>query len=195
MVAAIEEFRKRPNDELIIRVHPAETKLSGRESRETMESAIHKRVKNIPTNVLIIPSDDPTSSYQIMKDADFGLVYSSTTGLEMALTGKPVVVAARTHYRNKGFTIDIDSPLEFSDVLEQLCSENESGGIDLTLARKYAYLFFFRAPYKNLGVSEHIRGLVAITTKDPGELSTNKNEDSQRLLAAMGQRNTFNPKP
>ena len=40
IVAAIEEFRDRPNDELVIRIHPAETKLSGRESREEMETIL-----------------------------------------------------------------------------------------------------------------------------------------------------------
>ena len=62
-VTAIEEFRNRPNDELIIRIHPAETKLSGRESREGIEEGIRNRIKYLPDNLVIIPSTDATSSY------------------------------------------------------------------------------------------------------------------------------------
>jgi hypothetical protein len=195
IVEAIEEFRKRPNDELIIRVHPAETKLSGRESREEMEVAVRKRVPEFPQNVLIIQSDDSTSSYQLMQDADFGLVYSSTTGLEMALTGKPVIVAAKTHYRGMGFTIDVNSPDEFTIAIEKLCSNPQDLLPNLELARKYAYLFFFRAPYRNLGVSEPIRGLVSISSVDPEFFLHRDNADISRLLDSMVNKSSFNPFP
>jgi lipid A disaccharide synthetase len=91
----------------VIRIHPAETKLSGRESREQMIEALAKRIPMFPANVTVIPPEENTSTYELMQEADIGLVYSSTTGLEMAMLGKPVVVAARTHYRGKGFTIDV----------------------------------------------------------------------------------------
>jgi hypothetical protein len=195
IVGSIEEFRKRPDDELIIRVHPAESKLSGRESREEMEVAVRDRVSDFPPNVLIIPSSDPTSSYQLMQEADFGLVYSSTTGLEMALTGKPVVVAARTHYREKGFTVDVKSPEEFSIAVAALCSQPHLLKPDLDLARRYAYLFFFRSPYSNLGVSEPIRGIVTISSTDPRVLSSSENHDIQRFLKSMAKKASFSPIP
>jgi hypothetical protein len=195
IVAAVEEFRKRPQDELIIRIHPAETKLSGRESREEMEVALRERLLDIPSNVTIIPSVDPTSSYQLMQDADFGLVYTSTTGLEMVLMGKPVVVAAQTHYRGKGFTLDVNSSAEFSSVLDNLCNEPDTLKPNLELARKYAYLFFFRAPFSNLGVSEPMRGLVSVSSEDAWELLNNGNDDVRRLLDAMAKKSSFNPIP
>lgn len=195
IVACIEEFRGRPDDELVIRIHPAETKLSGRESREEMESAIVKRVPNLPPNVLVIPSSDPVSSYELMREADFGLVYSSTTGLEMVLTGKPVVVAAKTHYREKGFTIDIETPSQLIDAVNQLCSRPTSLTPDLKLARKYAYLFFFRSPLTNLGVEEPIRGLVALTVDSSEALIGETKVDVQRFITAMAERTPFNPLP
>ena len=195
VVAAIEEFRNRPNDELIIRVHPAETKLSGRESREGIEEGIRNRVKNLPKNLIIIPSTDATSSYDLMYEADFGLVYSSTTGLEMVLTGKPVVVAAQTHYRDKGFTIDIKSIDEFSHVIEQLCQDPLAFTPNQKLVRRYAHLFFFKAPFTNMGVTEHIRGLVSLNVNDPTSFTGTKQTDTQRFLASMLSRGTFNPHP
>ena len=193
VVAAIEEFRGRPNDELIIRIHPAETKLSGRESRESIETAVRNRVENLPENLIIIPSSDSTSSYDLMYEADFGLVYSSTTGLEMVLTGKPVVVAAETHYRGKGFTIDIDSSADFSQAIEQLCLDPLSYTPNKELVRRYAYLFFFRAPFVNMGVTEPIRGLVSLNVDDPKSHVNADQSDMQRFLAAMLSGSSFNP--
>jgi len=195
VVAAIEEFRTRPNDELIIRIHPAETKLSGRESRESIEDAVRKRVENLPENLIIIPSSDSTSSYDLMFEADFGLVYSSTTGLEMVLAGKPVVVAAQTHYRNKGFTIDIDSRNDFSEAIEKLCQDPLAFTPNQKLVRRYAYLFFFRAPFANVGVTEPIRGLVSLVVKGPQTFLNAEQLDTRRFLASMLSRNTFNPHP
>jgi hypothetical protein len=195
IVAAIEDFRNRPNDELVIRVHPAETKLSGRESREEMEVIVRSRVKNIPDNVIIIPSNDPTNSYQLMREADFGLVYSSTTGMEMVLTGKPVIVAAKTHYRNKGFTIDVDTSGDFERAIDSLVSDPSDFVPNLQLARRYAYLFFFRAAFSSMGVSEPIRGLVRMTSEKPLELLGPENIDIQRFVSAMALRGSFNPLP
>ncbi len=185
IVEAIEEFRKRPNDELVIRVHPAETKLLGRESREEMEVALRARVAEIPANVIIVPSSDPKSSYQLMREADFGLVYSSTAGLEMVLAGKPVIVAAQTHYRSKGFTIDVESPGQFLAALEQLMADPRSMNPDMDLARKYAYLFFFSAAFSDMGVAEPIRGLVELTTDNPAQLLHQENRDIKRFISGM----------
>ena len=195
VVAAIEEFRDRPNDELIIRIHPAETKLSGRESREGIEEEVRNRLTSLPENLIVIPSTDPTSSYDLMREADFGLVYSSTTGLEMVLTGKPVVVAAQTHYRDKGFTIDIDSNKDFSHAIEQLCQDPLAFTPNQQLVRRYAYLFFFRASFANMGVIEPIRGLVSLEVDDPTTLLDAEKSETQRFLASMLSRGTFNPYP
>lgn len=191
IVEAIEQFRKRPNDELIIRVHPAETKLLGRESREEMEFVLRARVAKMPQNVVIIPSSDPRSSYQLMQQADFGLVYSSTAGLEMVLAGKPVIVAAQTHYRSKGFTIDVESPGEFIAALNHLLVDSLSMSPDIVLARRYAYLFFFKAAFANMGVTEPIRGLVKFTSDNPAKLLECGSKDLKRFISGMKSNGKF----
>ena len=113
----------------------------------------------------------------------------------MVLTGKPVVVAAKTHYREKGFTIDIETPSQLIDAVNQLCSRPTSLTPDLKLARKYAYLFFFRSPLTNLGVEEPIRGLVALTVDSSEALIGETKVDVQRFITAMAERTPFNPLP
>lgn len=189
---AVETFRSLPRHELVIRVHPAETKLSGRESRERMEDSLMRRVGTLPRNIRIVPSEDNTSSYELMEGADFGLVYSSTAGMEMVLAGKPVIVAAQTHYRDKGFTIDVSSPGEFRSAVEDLVSAEGISVPDIDLARRYASLFFFDTPYFKVGVSEPMRGLVRFDSTSFSDLLDAGRGDVRRLIRALSDGRSFN---
>ena len=126
-----------------------------------------------------------------MQQADFGLVYSSTAGLEMVLAGKPVIVAAQTHYRSKGFTIDVESPGEFIAALNHLLVDSLSMSPDIVLARRYAYLFFFKAAFANMGVTEPIRGLVKFTSDNPAKLLECGSKDLKRFISGMKSNGKF----
>ena len=195
IVTTIEVFARRPHDELIIRVHPAEEKLAGRESRVTMQRAVSERVTALPGNVRFVAASDPVSSYALMETADFGIVYSSTTGLELALAGKPVIVAAKTHYRGKGFTVDVSSPDEHSAAVEALLDDPAVFAPDTELARRYAYLFFFRAASTQLGVREPIRGLVSLTARRARDLEPGSSPDLDRVCAHLLAAESFMPLP
>ena len=185
LAATVDVFAARPDDELIIRIHPAEEKLSGRESRERMLDALLDVRPVLPANVRVIESANPMSSYVLMEQADAGLVYSSTAGLEMALSGKPVVVAAQTHYRDKGFTVDAHSAEAYAQQLVEVLDDPGRFAPDTELARRYAYLFFFRAPYKALGVREHVRGLAQLTATDASDLMPGASTDLDRFCDAF----------
>ncbi|MBS1839169.1 MAG: glycosyltransferase, partial [Actinobacteria bacterium] len=142
--AAVDEFRLRGADHLVIRVHPSETHLPGKATRDSLATYL-ERVE-LPPNVRVIGPDDPFDSYVLMDAADVGLVYTSTAGLELAVGGTPVIVAGDTHYRGKGFTTDIDSRQAFTAALDDVLSNPEAHAPDVMLARRYAHLFFFGAP-------------------------------------------------
>ena len=82
-----------------------------------------------------------------MEIASLGLVYTTTTGLEMAMNGIPVIACGQTHYRQRGFTFDpmtwdeyyalIDAALESRKTLTKAQVER---------AWEYAYRFFFEYP-------------------------------------------------
>ena len=59
------------------------------------------------------------NTYDLMDMADLGLVYTTTVGLEMAMRGIPVVVAGKTHYRNRGFTQDPHTWVEYFKTLNK----------------------------------------------------------------------------
>ena len=59
------------------------------------------------------------SSYALIDAADAVLVYASTTGLEAAVRGKPVIIAGDMHYRGRGFTVDLDNPEDLRRVIDE----------------------------------------------------------------------------
>jgi hypothetical protein len=71
-------------------------------------------------------------------------------GMEMAMHGLPVVVSGKTHYRNRGFTLDPASWEEYFKILDSFCAGPDSFVYteeDVRRAKRYAYHFFFDYPF------------------------------------------------
>lgn len=181
VAAAVDAFARRPEHELVVRIHPAEVKLPGKQTREPVGAFLRERFPSIPRNVRIVEADDPTSSYPLMAASDFGLVFTSTTGLELAMQGIPVIVAGRTHYREKGFTADVSSPEEFEAALDKGLADPSALAANSEAARRYAYTFFFRAPVASPGVEEHVLGLARLTVDDLTALEPGRSPDLDRI--------------
>jgi hypothetical protein len=160
----------RPDVKVIVRIHPAEVRVPGWETREPAADVIDRCFPTLPDNCLVIGPEDPASSYSIMESADVGLVYSSTTGLELALAGTPVIVAALAHYAHNGFTADAESPEHHRALVDQALEDPRALAPDTELARRYANLFFFQASLPQPPASEPIPGLVRLDTTDPADL-------------------------
>jgi len=160
--ATIDYFATRPDDELVIRIHPAEVRLAGKPTREPLFEYLQGRPEPLPSNVQIIGPDNPTSSYPLMQGSDAVCVFTSTTGLEAALLGRPVVVAGETHYRNKGFTVDVDNPHDYIASLGRVLADPDAFAPDKDLVERYTHHFFFGAPISSSFVREHIQGLARL---------------------------------
>jgi hypothetical protein len=191
--AAIRWFTEHPEHELLVRVHPAETKLPGKQTREPLGAHLAEVFPELPPNVRIIGSEDQVSSYALMDDCDVGLVFTSTTGIELALRGKPVVVSGRSHYRGRGFTVDVGDPAEFEAALERAIRDPAAAAPSDELARRYAYLFFFRVPVHSPGVEEHVLGLARITVDDLDDLAPGRMPDLDRICDGILGGGQFEP--
>jgi hypothetical protein len=147
VIEGIQWARTHPEADLVVRIHPAEVHLVNHPTRERTADHIAANARSLPANVRVIPADDPTSSYTFMDEATIGLVYTSTVGLEMATRGVPVLVAAHTHYRGRGFTVDPNTSTEYwsqADRLVQSAVTQDERLRTRELACRYAALFFFR---------------------------------------------------
>jgi Capsule polysaccharide biosynthesis protein len=128
-----------PDCQLVVRVHPAESSLG---TLEPAEGAVAHEFPELPPNVRFIGAEEELSSYALIDASDLVLVYSSTTGLEAAVRGKPVAVAGDVHYRGKGFTLDLDAPEDMTRAIRDGAAPPSADQVEL--ARRYAYAYFFR---------------------------------------------------
>lgn len=139
----LEHLGKRPDIQVIVRVHPAEVTGNLR-SRQLVVGELAKRFPELPDNVVVIGPESPISTYEAMALCDSVLIYGTKMGAELAARGIPVVVAGEAWIRNKDITIDPSNREEYLKVLEELPIGARLDDEARLRARRYAYHFFFR---------------------------------------------------
>ncbi len=135
-------FRGRRDRQLVIRIHPAEDLRPSQETKEKLSDVVRELA--LPPNVKLVPSAASVSSYALMDAASVVMVYTSTAGLEAALSGKQVLVAARVYYARRGFTRDVDTAVDLGTSLDQAFAAPRLTAAQRDLARRFAYLLLFR---------------------------------------------------
>ena len=88
-------FANKPEVQLVVRIHPAETWTVG----PSVAEIIHQAVPNLPAQIHLIGSKEKINTYDLMEIADLALVYTTTAGVEMATRGLPVLVSGKATYR------------------------------------------------------------------------------------------------
>ncbi len=180
--------RSHPELDLVIRIHPAEIGLRNHPTRERMAEHIATHAPVLPENVRVVQPEDPTSSYVFMDEAQLGLVYTSTVGLELAARGVPVVVAADTHYRGRGFTSDPDTAAEYWEAADRMLSsppDDAERQRIRELARRYAVLFFFRFHQVLAAVTEDGRSRPRIRVDSAPDLDKGWDPPMDRVVTGI----------
>jgi hypothetical protein len=145
MVRTIAFFCDHQDVQFVIRVHPGEQIGWG----PSVYEILIEKFPNLPENVHLLPADAQVNTYDLVNTADFGLVFTTTVGMEMAMIGLPVIVTGQTHYRGKGFTLDVDSWESYFNVLQGVLESREAyvpTREQVESAWTYAYRFFFEYP-------------------------------------------------
>lgn len=170
--------------DLVIRVHPH---LAGKTGlgKAHDEFTFYERMKaNAPANCRVINADETLNSYALMDAADVGLTYGSSPGIEMALAGKPVVLASRAFYENGSYTLNVHSREELPKVLEaslRPVSVRELRREAFRLASYY--VFQFEMPFTlvdKTGVMD-----VALTYTSPEDLAAGKDHTLDRACGYL----------
>ncbi|MBW4620682.1 MAG: capsule biosynthesis protein [Cyanosarcina radialis HA8281-LM2] len=136
-------FEKRPDLQLLIRVHPAEIRGTLR-SRQPIVEEIRQAIPKLPSNVFIIPPESQVSTYAVMLQCNTALIYGTKMGVELTSMGIPVIVAGEAWIRNKGLTLDAKSVEEYFQLCDRLPLPHRLDPETTQRARQYAYHFFFR---------------------------------------------------
>jgi hypothetical protein len=186
VVGGIRWARTHPELDLVVRLHPAEVRLTNHPTVERMSDHIRREVPALPPNVRIVAPESPISSYSLIDAARVGLVYTSTVGLEMAARGIPVVVGARTHYRGLGFTIDPTTPDEYWAAVDRLVGSTVPGEVDRMtrlLARRYAHAFFFSFHRRLGGVHEEGHSRPRVLVRSAADLEAGRDPSLDLIVS------------
>ena len=141
-------FANKPEVQLVVRIHPAETWTVG----PSVAEIIHRAVPDLPAHIHLIGPKEKVNTYDLMEIADLALVYTTTAGVEMATRGIPVLVSGRATYRKRGFTIDADNWDEYFQKLEWMLADLPAQRLtheQIDQAWNYAYAYFheFTRPF------------------------------------------------
>ena len=139
---SVEYFAKRKDIQLVIRIHPGEILTHG----PSMVDVVNTVLPHLPEHIHLIGPREKVNTYDLIEMADLGLVYTTTTGMEMAMSGVPVIVAGVTHYKNNGFTFDPQTYPEYFELLDKILMQPEKHRLSkeqVDLAWRYAHTFFF----------------------------------------------------
>ena len=125
----------------LIKIHPAE----GWDTPESgVERLIEKQFPSLPANVQVIPAKERLSPLDFYELVDGGVTVYGTPGLELALLGKPVILAGNAYYGGRGFTHDASSIDEYRQLLGKAESLGPLSEEQRLLAQKYAYCLFIQ---------------------------------------------------
>jgi Capsule polysaccharide biosynthesis protein len=139
--ATLKWFSKRPDLQLIVRIHPHEVKQG---NRQPVEPELRARFPELPQTIKIVPHDDAHNTYSLMKLCRAVLIYGTKTGVELAPLGMPVIVAGDAWIRGKGLTFDAHTPADYESLLARLPRIEPLDAETTDRARRYAYHYFFR---------------------------------------------------
>lgn len=117
IIRTIQYFIERKDVQLVIRIHPGRAKIKN----GSVYDKIREALPHLPDHIHVIgPKGKEINTYDLMELADVGLVYTTTVGLEIAMSSIPVEVAGLTHYRGRGFTFDPESWVDYFKILNKL---------------------------------------------------------------------------
>lgn len=125
----------------LIKVHPAEV-------WDNPESGVEYLVKThfpeLPKHIRVLGAEENISPLDFFNMVDGGVTVYGTAGLELALQGKPVILAGDAHYGRKGFTYDADSREHYRERLKKAGQLPRLSDAEIELARRYAYCYFIQ---------------------------------------------------
>lgn len=188
-------IKKHPEILFVIRAHPDELR-PGKESRETVAQWIQlNKVEDLP-NVTFIASDKYVSSYELIQQAKFVMVYNSTVGLEASILNKPVLCAGKARYTQIPTVFFPQSKNEYVKTLKKCLNSDEIGHMEefQKNARRVLYSQLFRAslPFDAFLEEDGVwRGYVRLKDFSLEDLMPEKSSTIQVVLDGIIQHKPF----
>jgi hypothetical protein len=180
LFSSIEYFKGRPDLQIVIRIHPAETK-GGFTTQQPMAPEIAKRFPSLPKNVVVVPPESDISSYTLTEMSQASIIYGTKMGLEIAMRGIPCIVAGETFNRRKGYTYDAETREEYFAILDRVMDLPRNSDAMIQNVKKFSYYLFFQRMFdlsllnRNLHGSHREAGVDFYTFKTIEDLAPGRN--------------------
>jgi hypothetical protein len=138
LVETVRWLLKETDLKLVVRAHPGEARRGQRQrtDRTLAEAGLTSE------RLIVVPAESPINTYPLMQSCHFGVVFSSTTGIEMAMQAKTVIPAADIYYKRRGFTVDAEDRDDYFAKLRRLGETGESLELSPQTADDAAMLYF-----------------------------------------------------
>lgn len=141
MLATMREIIAIEDVQWLVKVHPAE---AWDNPASGVERLIRDRFPVLPPHIRVISAQEQISPLDFFQLVDGGVTVYGTAGLEMALHGRPVILAGEAHYGGKGFTHDGLTPAAYCALLRKAATLSPLDEEQRAVARQYAYCYFIQ---------------------------------------------------
>lgn len=169
---------RHPETLFVLRAHPDEDR-PGKQSQQSVTEWIREKGLDRLENVVFYGPNDYVSSYDLIRQAKFVLVYNSSIGLEASILGAPVLCAGRARYSQGQTVFFPESQDDYRRTLQDFLSSPglEASPQHAQHARTFLYDELYRA---SLDLSEFLRpypgmpGMASFRPFDPRRLGENE---------------------
>ena len=163
--ATIDYFVEHPELQLIVRVHPHEVKAG---NRQPVEPGAPPPLPDVAAEHPCDPLDHPYNTYALMSLCRAVLIYGTKTGVELTAMGTPVIAAGEAWIRGKGISYDASTREEYLGWLDEIPELEPLNEETTSLARRYAYHYFFRRmiPLRSLDPTSGVPPALTISRLD-----------------------------
>ena len=129
-------FAKHPELKLIVRAHPDEWFLKAK-VRVPMGEVARQAAAGCP-NILVIDGSEDVSTYALIPQAQAGLIWMSTIGVDMVVRNRPVVAAARPKYHGLDIVTEPDNTEAYWTAIRELANQPKGTSPEQKeMAKKY----------------------------------------------------------
>jgi hypothetical protein len=139
MIDTIRHAIQVPDVQWLIKIHPIE---AWDNPASGVQRLIEREFPVLPDHVRVIPAEEDISPANMFELIDGGVTVYGTAGLELALMGKPVILAGEAHYGGLGFTHEGLTPITYRDLLRRASRLGPLTEEQRRDVRKYAYSHF-----------------------------------------------------
>ena len=132
----------------VIRAHPAEAYMV-KKTFNTTKNWFYENKLDEYENIILIDSDTPYNSYELVKKSNFCLISNSTIGLEAQYLKTPALASSWVYYTNFDLVTKPKSLQEYKNVLNDWLAGNYQKLENYNFDKLYSYMYqyFFETEF------------------------------------------------